>query len=93
MRTVATEPDVRTVLVRGAGRAFCAGMDLEMSSRQGMPDGFYEGQERAFRELELMDKIIIAAVHGYCLGGGLQLAISCDIRICCTDCRLGVDVS
>jgi len=89
VRTVATEPDVRTVLVRGAGRAFCAGMDLEMSSRQGMSDRFYEGQERAFRELELMDKITIAAVHGYCLGGGLQLAISCDIRICCTDCRLG----
>ena len=90
VRTVATESGVRTVLVRGAGRAFCAGMDLEMLSREGMPDGFYEGQERAFRELELMDKITIAALHGYCLGGGLQLAISCDIRICGTDCRLGL---
>jgi len=90
VRTVATEPSVRTVLVRGAGRAFCAGMDLEMLSREGMPAGFYEGQERAFRELELMDKITIAALHGYCLGGGLQLAISCDIRICSTDCRLGL---
>ncbi len=90
VRTVATEPGVRIVLVRGAGRAFCAGMDLEMLSREGMPNGFYEGQERAFRELELMDKITIAALHGYCLGGGLQLAISCDIRICSTDCRLGL---
>ena len=90
VRTVATEPEVRVVLVRGAGRAFCAGLDLEMMSREGMPDGFYEGQERAFRELELMDKITIAALHGYCIGGGLQLAISCDIRICSTDCRLGL---
>lgn len=90
VRTVATEPGVRIVLVRGAGRAFCAGMDLEMLSREGMPNGFYEGQERAFRELELMDKVTIAALHGYCLGGGLQLAISCDIRICSTDCRLGL---
>ena len=90
VRTVASESDVRIVLVRGAGRAFCAGMDLEMLSREGMPDGFYEGQERAFGELEQMDKITIAALHGYCLGGGLQLAISCDTRICSTDCRLGL---
>ena len=62
MRTVATKPSVRTVLMRGAGRAFGAGMDLEMFSRQGMPEGFYEGQERAFRGLELMDKITIAAL-------------------------------
>ncbi len=90
VRTVATESGVRVVLVRGAGRAFCAGMDLEMLSREGIPDGFYEGQERAFRELELMDKITIATLHGYCLGGGVQLAISCDIRVCSTDCRLGL---
>lgn len=87
--TVATEPDVRIVLVRGAGRAFCAGIDLEMLSQEGMPAGFYEGQERAFKALELMDKITVAALHGHCLGGGLQLAISCDIRISSTDCRLG----
>jgi enoyl-CoA hydratase/carnithine racemase len=88
--TVATEPGVRVVLMRGAGRAFCSGMDLEMFSSQGMPDGFYEGQERAFCALEHMDKITVAALHGYCLGGGLQLAISCDIRICSTGCRLGL---
>ena len=87
---VAAEPDVWVVLVRGAGRAFCAGMDLDMLGREGMPAGFYEGQERAFRGLEVMDKITVAALHGYCLGGGLQLAVSCDIRICSTDCRLGL---
>ena len=88
--TVATEPGVRVVLVRGAGRAFCSGMDLQMFSSQGMPDGFHEGQERAFCALEHMDKITVAALHGYCLGGGLQLAVACDIRICSTDCRLGL---
>ena len=90
VREVAARPDVRVVLVRGAGRSFCAGMDLDMLGGEGMPPGFYEGQERAFRGLELMDKITIAAVHGYCLGGGLQLAIACDIRICSTDCHLGL---
>jgi len=87
---VADEADVRLVLVRGAGRAFCAGLDLDMLAREGMPPGFYEGQERAFRQLELMDKITVAILHGYCLGGGLQLAIACDLRICSTDARLGL---
>jgi enoyl-CoA hydratase len=87
---VAAEPAVRVVLIRGAGRAFCSGLDLDMLAAEGLPPGFYEGQERAFQGLELMDKITIVALHGYCLGGGLQLAISCDIRLCSTDCRLGL---
>ena len=78
------------VLVRGAGRAFCAGMDRDMLSQGRMPAGFYEGQEQAFRALEQLDAITVAALHGYCLDGGLQLAVSCDIRICSTDCRLGL---
>jgi enoyl-CoA hydratase len=86
----AAEPDLRVVLVHGAGRAFCSGLDLDMLGRDGMPPGFYEGQERALSGLEAMDKITVAALHGYCLGGGLQLAIACDIRICSTDCRLGL---
>jgi enoyl-CoA hydratase/carnithine racemase len=88
---VAAEPDVRVVAIRGAGpRAFCAGLDLDMLAREGMPAGFYEGQERAFRALELLDKIVIAAIHGHCLGGGVQLAIACDIRVCSSDARLGL---
>ena len=87
---VAAERDVRVVLLRGAGRAFCAGLDLDMLAREGMPADFYESQERAFRAIELMDKIVVAALHGYCLGGGLQLAIACDIRVGSSDCRLGL---
>jgi enoyl-CoA hydratase/3-hydroxyacyl-CoA dehydrogenase len=90
VRAVAAAPDVRVVLVRGAGRAFCAGLDLDMFAREGMPPGFYELQEQAFRQLEQMDKITIAALHGYCLGGGVQLAIACDIRICAGDACIGL---
>jgi enoyl-CoA hydratase/carnithine racemase len=90
VRAVAGAPDVRVVVVRGAGRAFCAGLDLDMYAREGMPPGFYEQQEHAFRELELMDKITIAAIHGHCLGGGVQLAIACDIRVCAADGRIGL---
>src|SRR5687767_8686895 len=87
---VAGEPEVRVVVIRGAGRAFSAGMDLDMLGSEGMPPGFYEGQERAFRALETLDKIVIAVLHGYCLGGGLQLAIACDIRIASSACQLGL---
>jgi enoyl-CoA hydratase/carnithine racemase len=89
-RAVEMEPDVRTVVVRGAGRAFCSGLDLDMLGREGMPPGFFESQERAFHLLEVMDKLTIAVVHGYCIGGGLQLAIACDLRVCSSDCRLGL---
>ena len=87
---VARASDVRVIVVRGAGRSFCAGLDLDMLAAEGMPAGFYEGQERAFRALELMDAVTIAAIHGHCLGGGVQLAVACDIRVCSTDARLGL---
>jgi enoyl-CoA hydratase len=85
-----TDPDVHVVVIQGAGRAFCAGLDLDMLAREGMPAGFFENQERAFHLIEEMDKITIAALHGYCIGGGLQLAITCDLRVCRSDCRLGL---
>jgi enoyl-CoA hydratase/carnithine racemase len=85
-------PDVRVVLVRGAGRAFSAGLDLDMSAGGKSPRllEFFERQERSRGRLEALEKITIAAVHGYCVGGGLQLAISCDIRVCSSDCKLGL---
>lgn len=87
---VRADPTVRLVVIQGAGRAFCAGLDLDMMAREGMPPDFYAGQERAFHALELMDKLVVAAIHGYCLGGGVQLAIACDLRVCSSDARLGL---
>src|SRR5215217_5183086 len=84
--------EVKVVLVRGAGRAFSAGVDLDMSAGGKSPEllGFFERQERSRIRLEALDTITIAALHGYCLGGGLQLAIACDIRVCAADCQLGL---
>ena len=92
VEAVAAEPDVRVVLVRGAGRAFSAGLDLDMQGGSTAPKllEFFDRQERSRCSLEALDKITIAAVHGFCVGGGLQLAISCDIRVCSTDCKLGL---
>jgi enoyl-CoA hydratase len=78
------------VVVRGEGRAFCAGLDLDMLAAESMPDGFYALQEEAFVGLERLDRLVIAQIHGYCLGGGLQLALACDIRILAEDAVLGL---
>lgn len=84
------EPDVRVVLIRGAGRAFCTGIDLKQLQAGETPHQYYEKWDRALRILEQAEKILICALHGYALGGGLQLALACDIRIATEDCQLGL---
>jgi enoyl-CoA hydratase/carnithine racemase len=87
---VADDPGIDVVVVRGRGRSFCAGLDLDVFAAEGMSLDFYRGQERGFRLLETMEKTVIAAVHGHCLGGGVQLAIACDIRVASADAVLGL---
>src|SRR3954464_4274862 len=87
---VAADPGVRIVVVRGRGRSFCAGLDLDMFAAEGMPREFYRRQEGGFRLLEVMDKTVIAAIHGHCLGGGVQLAAAYDVRVASSDAVLGL---
>jgi 2-(1,2-epoxy-1,2-dihydrophenyl)acetyl-CoA isomerase len=81
--TRAAEPDVRAVVVTGAGRGFCAGQDLtefrEVAAdiRERL-ESTYHPNIRAIRALE---KPVIAAVNGPCAGAGLSLAAACDLRI------------
>ena len=84
------DPDVRLVLIRGMGRAFCTGIDLKQLAAGETPHAYYEQWDRALRILEQAEKILICAMHGYALGGGLQLALACDIRIATEDCQLGL---
>ena len=84
------DPDVRLVVIRGAGRAFCTGIDLKQLAAGDVPHQYYENWDRALRILEQSEKILICAMHGYALGGGLQLALACDIRIATEDCKLGL---
>jgi enoyl-CoA hydratase len=87
---LADDPSVRAVVLAGAGRGFCAGADVAM-----MRDLTPENYRRARRwlvvqeRLESMAKPVIAAVHGYALGGGAELALACDVRLVAEGALLG----
>jgi enoyl-CoA hydratase/carnithine racemase len=98
-RQVQADDTVRAVLLRGEGRAFCSGLDL--SSLQGLgsgeaPSGDGNGQvpardpQEGWRIWQTMDKPVVAAVQGYALGAGFQLALAADIRFAGEDAVMSV---
>lgn len=78
---VAKMDDVHIVVIKGAGKSFCSGIDLKQLARDEIELIYHVRWENALRKFEQMEKIVIAGVHGHCLGGGLQLALACDIRV------------
>jgi enoyl-CoA hydratase len=87
------DDDVRAIVLRGGGeRAFVAGADIKEfpSLRESAGEG---GSARGIQKLgHRMDAArtpFVAAIRGYCLGGGLELAMCCDVRVCATDATLG----
>ena len=81
---------VAIVVVRGNGRAFCSGMDRTALAAGTVQEAFYRHWIRALNWLEDMPKITLAVLHGYSIGGGLQLALACDLRLATTDAVLGL---
>ncbi|MDE3112068.1 MAG: enoyl-CoA hydratase/isomerase family protein [Chloroflexota bacterium] len=86
----AVDPAARVVVVEGAGTSFCSGIDLNVLAAGRIGRSWFEGWERAMRVLETMDKLVVAAIHGYCIGGGLQVALACDVRVARDDAVLGL---
>jgi enoyl-CoA hydratase/carnithine racemase len=87
---VIARPEVRVVVLRGAGRAFCTGIDLTALSRGEISMEFFRNWERGLRKLETMDAIAVAAVHSHCIGGGLQVVLACDLRVARDDAQFGI---
>jgi enoyl-CoA hydratase len=85
---------VRAIVVSGAGRAFSAGFDLDIGLGEGKvdPADVRRALENDFRIIMRFwdsPKPTVAAVHGYCLGSSLELAVACDLTIAAEDCRFG----
>jgi enoyl-CoA hydratase/carnithine racemase len=91
--TAAAAPDVMAVVVRGAGRAFCSGMDRTAMAAGTIGEEFYRHWIRGLNRLEDMPKITLAVLHGHSIGGGLQLGLACDLRLATEDAVLGLGAS
>ena len=87
---VREDPEVRVVLLTGEGRTFCSGLNLTQLGHGEIPNEWFHTCEYAFRSMETMEKPVIAGLQGYCIGGGLQVAIACDARIAADDAILGL---
>ena len=86
----AADPDVSLVVVRGEGRAFCSGIDRTALAAGAIGEAFFRHWGRALDRLEDMPKVTAAVLHGYSIGGGLQLALACDLRLATEDAVLGL---
>ncbi len=87
------DDDVRVVIFKGEGKAFCAGADLKAMQpslqKSSLAVKYLEMCHRTYNQIENLSKPTIAQVHGMCLAGGIELIESCDIIIACESARIG----
>src|SRR5262247_2992329 len=90
----ADDPDVRVVVVRANGPAFCAGLDLrEMAAQREAGEADLGGLEVVLHDLEDVPQPTIAAVQGDAVAGGCELALHCDIRVAADDARFSMPLA
>lgn len=89
------DPELRAVVLAASGeKAFCVGADLKARAKE-QPSGNGEDPlgaavKRVFARLEHLKRPVIAAIHGYCLGGGLELALTADLRVAADTAQFGL---
>ena len=95
LHRVRDEDDIRAAVITGAGRTFSAGADLKERAQVGRAGdadvaSVIEASRAAGFARLAVEKPLIAAIDGYCLAAGFELALLCDIRICTADARFGL---
>jgi enoyl-CoA hydratase len=85
------DPDIKVLIITGEGRAFSTGADLKESKTRTLEEyrDYLEKLQEVSRKIIRFEKPIIAAINGYALGSGYELALACDIRIAADDARIG----
>ena len=85
------DPEVGGIVITGAGRAFVAGADIAVLSAQGPVEARTRAREgqAVFRRIEMSPKPVIAAVNGFALGGGCELAMACHLRVASEAAQFG----
>ena len=91
--SVIADKDIHCLVITGGGeKSFVAGADIAKLVKMSPEESRYsiEVGHKLFSKIETMDIPVVAAINGYCLGGGLEIAMCCDIRICSANARFGL---
>ena len=88
---VTNKPEIKVMIITGEGKAFVAGADIAEMVDKNSEEGseFSRIGQNTFRSLEKLEIPVIAAINGFALGGGLELAMGCDFRIASTKAKFG----